>query len=459
MTLFIGDFKNFGDKIEIAIKSRQYKTQDLKEVKELKEFSDVYIYNALEAGEIWNVYFTKTNEEYYKCGEEKCSCRLKIVLKEDQEEIQEENGGSNTQSIIISQEIKVPLLKIFISGEHDKHNEDYKEKLMKRMKSKYFSASLLYSIEIGIHPLVKILIKRLELYCQKPKRMQSNLRYRPEIKEGYVPTKTQLASYASALRKKSVEACVKESLGSLHEFITINSIKSAKKEEDLICIDSNLKSDDFIMIMSSRVLLENVIRQQNQYGETYFYVDATYKLLLNGFILLTLGTENSSHQFRFIGCAIVAREDTKSCERFLSKIKETFYSYYKFDWSPFFLVSDAADSINLAVSRVFPGVPHYRCYFHSIKAVKDKIQRYKNASGKKIIKENWPYVHYAMKQLHMTLDDEDFMDLWNLIEKDWLIKNIPETFIKYFTKTLLILEKNLDGTAWTRSVSALLITD
>jgi len=91
-------------------------------------------------------------------------------------------------------------------------------------------------------------------------------------------------------------------------------------------------------VFSSKVLLENIITQHNSQGKTFFHIDATYKLLTNGFTLLTLGTENASHNFRLIACAISAHENTIAYEEFLKSIKRALKEFYEFDWKPVYVI-------------------------------------------------------------------------------------------------------------------------
>jgi len=230
--------------------------------------------------------------------------------------------------------------------------------------------------------LVKLIIEKYELFTLKPKKLLSNLRDRKEISSEHMPSKTQLSSFAATLRKKVVEGYLKNNLSSLKDFIDLHSFEKSKTKQDLICLEWRTTPESFSIVMTSKDLLENLLRQKQQIGENFIYLDATYKLMQNRFILLTMGTENINHNFRFVACAIVSHEDTFAYEYFLLSIKKAFKCYYNFNWNPSFAISDAANCISNALKKVFPNIEHLRCYFHTIKAVKDKIQRYKNGEEK-----------------------------------------------------------------------------
>jgi len=81
--------------------------------------------------------------------------------------------------------------------------------------------------------------------------------------------------------------------------------------------------------------------------------------------------------------------------------------------------------------------------FHTIKAIRDKIFRWKLPEEKKTLKDSWGYIHYHVKLLHKSCTEESFLSLWNLIEKDWKDK-YPENFLKYFKKNFIDNRRKLD---------------
>jgi len=51
------------------------------------------------------------------------------------------------------------------------------------------------------------------------------------------------------------------------------------------------------------------------------------------------------------------------------------------------VLSDAADAISNSLQKTFPQAEHLRCYFHTVKAVRDKITRWKDLPAEKLLKE------------------------------------------------------------------------
>jgi len=297
-----------------------------------------------------------------------------------------------------------------------------------------------------MHPLIKIIIEKRDLYHKKPKQIRSSLRDLM-IPETYMPSKEQIGSFTATLRRKLVENFLKDNMDPIKKFVDDHSWNKAKKESDLICLESDLKYENFLLVVTSKALLWNVVKQERSHGESHFYTDATYKLLLNGFSVLTLGTENSNHNFRLIALAISAHENTSSFNRFFSRVKVSLQSYFSFNWKPNFMVSDAADSILLAIEKVFPTAQHFRCFFHAVKAAREKTIRWKDKNEKETLKGNWGYINYAMKLLHRTCSEEEFRSFWDLVSQDWKQKKLSDSFIKYFQKNFI---NNCQKQRWNR---------
>jgi len=84
--------------------------------------------------------------------------------------------------------------------------------------------------------------------------------------------------------------------------------------------------------------------------------------------------------------------------------------------------------------------------FHTLKAIKDKIHRWKLPVEKKLLKDNWSFINYNVKLLHKSRTEEDFLELWTLIENNWKEK-YPQNFLKYFRKKFIDNRKKLE---WVR---------
>jgi transposase-like protein len=111
------------------------------------------------------------------------------------------------------------------------------------------------------------------------------------------------------------------------------------------------------------------------------------------------------------------------------------------------VVSDAAESISNSVQSLFKNTEHIRCYFHTVKAIKDKILRWKVSDEKKKLKDDLGLIHYAIKLLHRTATDENFLALWKLIQDDWEKKDYPSTLKEYINTNFI---ENRNKLRWNR---------
>ena len=116
-------------------------SQDWKKQEELDEFLKVYLYNRCEDGEVWNAYYIKGTESFFKCGEKDCKARIKITAEEKKEDKNEEERKE--QNRLVSErlknifDLKTPHLIVYLSGKHEKHKDSYKELIDNRLKGKY----------------------------------------------------------------------------------------------------------------------------------------------------------------------------------------------------------------------------------------------------------------------------------------------------------------------------------
>jgi len=126
------------DDLNIKNQSRNYSLQTWKKDKEVEEFLEVFLFKCLENEELWNSYFNRKNEFFFKCGEPKCDSRLKIVVEDEEEKIEkkEEEEEINFDTNILQEnfKLKVPKLTIYRSGKHEKHTSKYQEDVKRRLK-------------------------------------------------------------------------------------------------------------------------------------------------------------------------------------------------------------------------------------------------------------------------------------------------------------------------------------
>ena len=60
--------------------------------------------------------------------------------------------------------------------------------------------------------------------------------------------------------------------------------------------------------------------------------------------------------------------------------------------------------------------------------------RWKVLPERKLLKDNWVFIHYGIKIMHKMQTDEDFLNIWNFVKADWKSKQLPDLFTEYFEK-------------------------
>jgi hypothetical protein len=188
--------------------------------------------------------------------------------------------------------------------------------------------------------------------------------------------------------------------------------------------------------MSSRQLLSN-IKYQKETGDqpSFVHVDATYKLMQSGFLLLTMSTEDRSHHGRLVAIAISLHENSIAYQTFFTSVKSYCIDQLNLSWEPQYVLSDGAESIQNAVKAVFPNAIHLLCYFHLIKAVRRHIQSFKPVTARVVLQEKEQLIIYGINLLHKTQNAEEFTLLWSFIKDNWKNKlRITQDFINYFER-------------------------
>ena len=253
------------------------------------------------------------------------------------------------------------------------------------------------------------------------------------IPKKLLPTRKQLSNYIYRCKKTYIEQNMTGTIADFLEFKAKNSWSTELEGEKMFVVYLNTAVDNFIMILSSKALLTNLIDQPEKSKQpSFFNIDATYKLIVDGFLVLTLCTEDPKHRGRVVALGITLHEDFEAYKTFILEIRRFLEIQMQYLWSPTFCMSDGADSIHKAVKTVFPWCKQLLCYFHVKKAVKRHISTTKNLEVKKKLKANQGLIMYGLKLLHKTPSAERFDQLWKLLSAKLMTEHeVPLKFIEY----------------------------
>lgn len=380
----------------------------------------VYLARVWEKGERWTAKYSRPQFKYtvYSCSYPECSAQLKIISMASEKD---NNSGENEiPSSIVTSVSEEHIIEIFSCFQHSNHPENPEDDIVTK--------------EIpGIHEEVKQLIMEKNWLFLKPNKIVTELNSCVKNKE-LMPTYRQLTNYLYRMKIKVFKENFLETTAEFLKYQRDHEFASLLSPELLFCLHAKIMSESFIFVLSSRGSLENIRKQALESGQpSFFHIDATYKLMQNGYLLLTMSTEDPRHRGRLIAVAISLHENTAAYVEFITSIRDHCRNSMAFIWEPRFILSDGAESIHSAVSSVFPSACHLLCYFHLKKAIKRRIQSTKNSASKAKLMENERLILYGIDLMHKTQSREEFESLWGLLKYNWSKSlKLPEEFISYF---------------------------
>ncbi len=155
---------------------------------------------------------------------------------------------------------------------------------------------------------------------------------------------------------------------------------------------------------------------------TYIQADATYKISLNGFPLLVLGTSDADRHFHPFGVALCSTEKQQDFAFAFNTIKH-WCEVLNFNFLPHYLLADGSHAITNGFADVF-GNNFFRgmCSVHVQKNLEKKF------------KSLWPYIAEDFYQLQTAANSNEFYYMLQLFETKMQRKNDEEydKFIMYF---------------------------
>lgn len=135
--------------------------------------------------------------------------------------------------------------------------------------------------------------------------------------------------------------------------------------------DKDPSNVDFRYFVTSKKLLKLGI------GCEQIHVDASYKIMWEGFPMLVIGVTDLHRSFHPIGAAVCHSEVTKDFEFIFKSVQQGINNTFDTDFTPKYVISDAAMAIHNAARKFFgPDIGIIMCWFHMRRAVADKLPTY-----------------------------------------------------------------------------------
>ena len=271
----------------------------------------------------------------------------------------------------------------------------------------------------------------------KPKAIIENL-----LSKGHqAPSMSQLRYYCNAYKTKKYGTS-KISLGELEEWCTkFNAVPNS--DDDAFIVNYMIKDEDeeisdeedvenscgsnFRIFISTKRLLRNSLLLKN------LHADATYKLIWQGFPVLTVGMSDYDRHFHITGLAVCSNEKTSDFKFLFKSIKVGLQKIEQTPINPVVLVSDASDSIRNAFVDVFGEKELVMCWAHVYRNVAKKVSSMVNKDSQADMNED-------IKILQLSQNKMIFKKASILFLKKWQEKE--PVFIKYFQTEWLQTHEN-----------------
>lgn len=131
-----------------------------------------------------------------------------------------------------------------------------------------------------------------------------------------LPTKLQVTNCLTMLRKNKFGSC-SLSLGELEKILTNHSnIEESESTPFVLNYNVNYEQGTFKFCVTSKLLLKKHIKAK------HIHVDATYKLIWQGFPVLLVGTTDTVKQFHIICISVSTGETCSDFEWVFKSLQE-----------------------------------------------------------------------------------------------------------------------------------------
>jgi hypothetical protein len=173
----------------------------------------------------------------------------------------------------------------------------------------------------------------------------------------------------------------------------------------------------------------NTLLTHIQFKSKHILADATYKLIDEGFPVLTIGTTDRDKHFHPFGLAVCTNEDEHDFFYMFDSLKKAAERIAKLDMEPHTLVADNAASITNGYTRVF-GKPKYRvnCWAHVIRRITEHLV--------KIDQQTVNEIYQDITDIQLLAFVELAEEAFRLFDEKWRSTGNPQviTFLNYFKK-------------------------
>jgi len=154
-----------------------------------------------------------------------------------------------------------------------------------------------------------------------------------DVPESAIPEEKQLTNRRYYLKKEILKELNTNTKGGFTKWLNKHSIEYKKAEEHrMLVIASKLDKNNFILVLSTKAMLNNLILQAQGSNYSFLSLDATHKLMSCQFKLSTFATSTFSAQIADVIYEIHCYEDAESYSYIFSSLKKYLKENLKFKW-------------------------------------------------------------------------------------------------------------------------------
>ena len=123
-----------------------------------------------------------------------------------------------------------------------------------------------------------------------------------KVPSDLIPTNVQLTDRRHYLGRIILQELKKNTKGGFYSWLEANNLKIERAtDHDFLILAHLLDNNNFVLIFSTRSLLQNGIKQAEITGQSYLAMDATHKLVSCGMMFTTFATSTLNQEIADIG--------------------------------------------------------------------------------------------------------------------------------------------------------------
>ena len=178
--------------------------------------------------------------------------------------------------------------------------------------------------------------------------------------------------------------------------------------KDEIVLNTGSNENHLYILMTTKYLFRKI----DQNFDGCFHIDATYKLIRNGFPLIVFGKTDFQHKLHPIAFCISSHEQEEDYKHFYLGIKNLACDL-NLNFSPDYILQDAWYPSFNAAQNLFPDTKILMCYYHVAANWKKKYKSY-SVDIQKELKIWHRKMHFSKNGSELTENLKNFKQYCNL---------------------------------------------